>query len=164
MIGRRWMQSSRRSCSPSFCITGGNFRTYTATRLCVSVSWLWMVHPASPKCKAGDGSRLDAKPRSLASSGARSPGAPRVPHFSPFFCLRSPPFVLLIEFFSLASRRRPRVARYVQKSSIGYDVAERRARHEEKSPAVNYRVPNLKYIPLYRLIQPSDVTFFSFAG
>lgn len=49
------------SCSPSSCITGGNFRTYTATRFCVSVSWLWIVHPA-PKCKTGDVTSLDAKP------------------------------------------------------------------------------------------------------
>lgn len=131
------MQSPRFSRLPSFCITRDNFRTYTATQLCLSVSWLWMVQ-AAPKCKAGDGTRLDAKPGSLASSGARSPGAPRVVdpgHFSPFFYLRPPPFVLLIEFFSFASRRRPRITLRAEiERRIRRSETARRARHEEKSP------------------------------
>lgn len=150
------MQSPRRSLARFPLSKGVTPRGYTAT---LRVCELAADGASSPEMQGGaDRTRppMRGEGRSLASSGAAGPG-----HFSPFFHLRPPPFVLLIEFFSFASRRRPR---YVQKSSVGYDVAERSGGHEEKSAAVNYRAPNLKYIPVYRLIQPSDVTFFSFAG
>lgn len=123
MIGRRWMQSPRRSLTrfPS-ALSGkgrkgggrgrGDSRSYTAMQPRVSVSWLWMAQPA-PKCRTGrrDETRPDARPGPWHHRARVLPGAPPAPgHFSPFFYHRPPPFVLLIEFFSFASRRRPRIA------------------------------------------------------
>lgn len=141
-----------------------------SSRPCVRVSWLRIAQPTEMQ---GEGGRCRRRRRCclLACSLRYESGGPWrhwvgervlrwVPvggraHFSPFFQARPPPFVLLIEFFPAASGLCAEIERRARR---------RERRRGRKEPVVNYRAPNLKYIPLYRLIQPSDVTFFSFAG
>lgn len=173
MIGRRWMQSPRCPLTrfPSALSGVGRGKRVTPARTRRRNSacrWVGCGRRDQPRNaeRGRDGTRPDAEARSLASSGARSPRCAADPgHFSPFFYHRPPPFVLLIEFFSFeASRRRAAHCATCRNRASDTTWRNGRARYEEKRPAVNYRAPNLKYIPVYRLIQPSDVTFFSFAG
>lgn len=161
--GLDWMQSLRRFCSTFFRIPD-IFRAfvractcaYTCLHSCnLAADSAFLTENAGQSEFAFFPYTIRQKP--VRWRRQRQCAAPCIFHrFSSF--LTSAVCSLNWVFFILSVASGCRAIRAERRAS---EIRRGGERRERKGPAVNYRaLPNLKYIPLYRLIHPCDVTLF----